>query len=54
VTTLTVIEDLDVAGDAGAKFAHVGKDVAVDVLVLEDRPEALGAGLVLARAGLTH
>jgi hypothetical protein len=40
-----------VVGNAGAKFVHGGEDVSVEVLVLEDRPEALGAGVVVALTG---
>jgi hypothetical protein len=35
--------------NADAKLAHV-----VRVLVLEDRPERFGAGVVLRRTGLSH
>ena len=46
-----VVVEVDVAGDPGTQFGHVGEHVSVEVLVLEDRPEALGTGVVVARAG---
>ena len=39
---LMAVED-EVVGNAGAKFVHGGQDVSVEVLVLEDRTDALGA-----------
>jgi hypothetical protein len=49
-----VIVKGEVVDNAGAKFVHGGEDVSVEVLVLEDRPEALGAGVVVTTARRTH
>jgi hypothetical protein len=42
-----VVVEIDVVGNAGMKFFVGGEGVTVEVLVLEDRPEALGAGVVV-------
>jgi hypothetical protein len=49
--TAGVVVEVDVALDADAQLLHVGEDMSVEVLVFEDRPEALGTGVVVARAG---
>ena len=49
-----MIVELDVTGDAGAQLIHSGEHVTIEVLVLEDRPETFGAGVVEARAGCPH
>jgi hypothetical protein len=49
-----VVIKVDVAINADAQFAHVGEHVTIEVLVFEDRPEAFGVGVVVARAGLAH
>jgi hypothetical protein len=46
-----VIVEVDVASDAGTQFVHSGEHVTVEVLVLEDRPEALGTGVVVTLTG---
>src|ERR1700744_2714948 len=52
-SALVVVEG-DVAGDPGSEFVDGGEGVPVEVLVFEDRPEALGAGVVVAAAGGAH
>jgi hypothetical protein len=49
-----VIVEVDVASNAGAQFVHVGEHVAVEVLVLTDRPERFRAAVVVTRTGLSH
>jgi len=49
-----VVIEVDVVSDAGSQFVERDEGVAVEILVLEDRPEALGAGVVVARTRLTH
>jgi hypothetical protein len=46
-----VVVEVDVAGDAGSEFVDGGEGMPVEVLVLEDRPEALGAGVVETLTG---
>ena len=49
-----MVVEVHVVSDAGAKFFERREGVTVEVLVLEDRPEALGTGVVVTRTGLTH
>jgi hypothetical protein len=49
-----VVVEGEVVLDAGAQFGDGHERVSVEVLVLEDRPEALGARVVVATAGRTH
>jgi len=49
-----VVVEGEVVGNIGTQFVHGGKDVSVQVLVLKDRPEALGAGVVVAVARRAH
>ena len=49
-----VVVEVDVFGDPGSEFVDGGEGVAVEVFVFEDRPEALGAGMVVAAAGGPH
>jgi hypothetical protein len=46
-----VVVEVDVAGDPGSEFVEGGEGVPVEVLVFEDRPEALGTGMVVALTG---
>jgi hypothetical protein len=46
-----VVVEVDVAGDPGSELVDGGEGVPVKVLVLEDRPEALGAGMVVTLTG---
>jgi hypothetical protein len=45
-TATSVVVEGDVAGNAGLQLGQVGEAVAVEVLMLEDGPEALGTGVV--------
>jgi hypothetical protein len=47
------VED-DVALDPGPQLVHGGEGMAVEGLVSEDRPEALGTGAVIAGSGSAH
>jgi hypothetical protein len=49
-----VVVEADVAGDAGSQLGQVGEAVAVEVLVLEDGPKALGTGVVITTSGGAH
>jgi hypothetical protein len=49
-----VIVEGDVVGDAGSELVDGGEGVPVEVLVLEDRPEALGTGVVETTPGGSH
>jgi hypothetical protein len=49
-----VVVEVDVVVDAVAQLVHGGEGVPVEVLVLEDRPEALRTGVVVATAGGPH
>jgi len=49
-----VVVEVDVAGDPGSEFIDGGEGVPVEVLVFEDRPKALGAGMVIATARRPH
>ena len=49
-----MVVEVDVVGDASANFVHGSEDVSVEVLVLEDRPEALGAGVVVTTTRGAH
>jgi hypothetical protein len=42
-----MVVEVDIGSDPGLEFGEVGEAVAVEVLVLEDGPEALGAGVVV-------
>jgi hypothetical protein len=46
-----VVVEVDVAGDSGSEFVDGGERVPVEVLVFEDRPKALGAGMVITLTG---
>jgi hypothetical protein len=46
-----VVVEGDVAGYSGAELVDGGKGVPVEVLVFEDRPEALGTGVIEALTG---
>jgi hypothetical protein len=46
-----VVVGVDVAGDPGTELVDGGEGVLVELLVLEDRPEALGAGVVITSTG---
>jgi hypothetical protein len=46
-----VVVEVDVAGGPGSEFVDGGEGVPVKVFVFEDRPEALGAGMVVALTG---
>ena len=46
-----MVVEVDVAGDPGSEFVDGGEGVPVKVFVFEDRPEALGAGMVVALTG---
>ena len=49
-----MVVEVHVVSDAGTKILHGHEGVTIEVLVLEDRPEALGAGVVVTRTRLTH
>ena len=46
-----MVVEVDVAGDPGSELVDGGEGVPVEVLVFEDRPETLGAGVVVALTG---
>jgi hypothetical protein len=46
-----VVVEVDVAGNPGTELVEGGEGVPVEVLVFEDRPEALGAGVVETLTG---
>jgi hypothetical protein len=46
-----LVVEVDVAGDPGNELGQGGEAVAVEVLVFEDGPEALGTGVVKALTG---
>ena len=49
-----MVVEVDVGGDTGSEFIDGGEGVPVKVFVLEDGPEALCAGVVVAPAGGSH
>jgi len=49
-----VVVVLDVLLDAAAQLGEVAKGVAVEVFVLEDRPEGLRARMVVLGASSAH
>jgi hypothetical protein len=46
-----VVVEVDVVGNPGPEFVDGGENVPVEVLVLEDGPEALSARMVEAPGG---
>ena len=49
-----MVVEVDVSGDPCPELVDGGEGVPVEVLVFEDRPEALGTGVVEATARRSH
>lgn len=53
-TTTLGVGEADVVSDAGPQFFDGGNPVPVEVLLVEERPDALRAGMVEVTARCSH